>query len=95
VFTENRLSYYIDGTTDDNNWLKFINCARQGTEQNLSLVQAENDQLYYEACRDIYCGEELLVWYGKTYEIYMGIPVGIVPVVTKTNDNYQEIQKGT
>lgn len=56
--------------------MKFVNCARQSSEQNLSLIQ-DNDHLYYEASRDIYCGEELLVWYGKSYEMYMGIPVGI------------------
>ncbi|KAK3707442.1 hypothetical protein QZH41_011900 [Actinostola sp. cb2023] len=77
VYKDGKLSHYIDGTTDTNNWMKFVNCARQSTEQNLSLIQ-ENDQLYYDACRDICCGEELLVWYGKSYEMYMGIPVGII-----------------
>ncbi|XP_031555277.1 PR domain zinc finger protein 14-like [Actinia tenebrosa] len=94
VFKNNRLSYYIDGTTDDDNWLKFVNCARQSIEQNLAVVQ-ENDKIYYEASRDIFCGEELLVWYGKTYEMYMGIPVGVAPTATKITENKKEIQKGT
>lgn len=93
VFKDNRLCYYIDGTSDNDNWLKFVNCARQSTEQNLTVVQ-ESDNIYYQASRDIYCGEELLVWYGKTYEMYMGIPVGIVHTGNKITDNKKEIQKG-
>ncbi|KXJ16759.1 PR domain zinc finger protein 14 [Exaiptasia diaphana] len=77
VFKDSKLSHYINGRTDSNNWIKLINCARQTSEQNLALVQ-EDDHLYYEACRDIYCGEELLVWYGKSYEMYMGIPIGMM-----------------
>lgn len=92
VYKDGKLSHYIDGTTDPENWMKFVNCARQSSEQNLSLVQ-QNTQLYYEACRDIYCGEELLVWYGKAYEMYMGIPMGIADNI-KPLENYKDVLQG-
>ena len=56
--------------------MKFVNCARHEGETNLHLVQ-EGDQIFYEACRDILAGEELLVWYGLSYELHMGVPTGM------------------
>jgi hypothetical protein len=32
-------------------------------------------EIYYEACKDITEGTELLVWYGDTYMQFMGIPI--------------------
>lgn len=56
--------------------MKFVNCARHSDEQNLALIQ-DGDQLFYESCKDIFMGEELLVWYGKCYTMSMGIPIGL------------------
>ena len=56
--------------------MKFINCARHVNEVNLEVVQ-DGDQIFYEACRDIFDGEELMVWYGSSYDLYMGIPTGM------------------
>ena len=84
------LAYYIDGQSDPQNWMKFVNCARNSEEQNLVLVQ-DGDQLFYESCRDILHGEELLVWYGNSYDMFMGIPTGIktLPKKEKTNETVQ------
>ena len=76
VFKEDGLSHYIDGQSEPDNWMKFVNCARHINEQNVALVQ-DGDQLYYECCRDIFRGEELLVWYGNSFTLSMGIPVGL------------------
>jgi len=75
VFSNDGLSHYIDGQSEAENWMKFVNCARHSGEQNLALVQ-DGDELYYECCKDIRAGEELLVWYGSCYTLSMGIPVG-------------------
>ena len=45
-------------------------------EQNLIAVQC-NSEIYYEACKDIAQGTELLVWYGDCYLQFMGIPVAL------------------
>ncbi|XP_048579516.1 PR domain zinc finger protein 14 isoform X2 [Nematostella vectensis] len=76
VFAHEKVSYYIDGQDEQNNWMKFINCANSNTEQNMSVIQQGSD-IYYEACADIYRGAELLVWYGSNYELYMGIPLSL------------------
>jgi len=34
-------------------------------------------EIFYEAARDIPEGKELLVWYGETYNMFMGIPIGL------------------
>ena len=56
--------------------MKFINCARHSAEQNLALVQ-QDSLLYYQATRAITEGQELKVWYGDQYRLYMGIPLSI------------------
>ena len=77
VFKEDgSLAYYIDGQRESENWMKFVNCAQSSEEQNLVLVQ-DGDQLFYESCREIVHGEELLVWYGNRYHMFMGVPTGI------------------
>ncbi|XP_020626006.1 PR domain zinc finger protein 14-like [Orbicella faveolata] len=83
VFSENgSLNHYIDGQSETENWMKFVNCARHGDEQNLTLVQ-DGHQLFYQCCKDIFMGEELLVWYGKCYTLSMGIPTGLNVVDVK------------
>ena len=56
--------------------MKFVNCARHSEEQNMVLIQ-EGDQLFYECCKDVPVGEELLIWYGGCYTLSMGVPVNI------------------
>lgn len=56
--------------------MKFVDCAYHPAEQNLQLIQQEQF-LYYEAISLITEGEELKVWYGEGYRMFMGIPLGI------------------
>lgn len=73
---DGRIRYYIDGAGNCNNWMKFVSCAYHPAEQNLALVQQECS-LYYEATWVITEGEELKVWYGEGYRMFMGIPLGL------------------
>ncbi|XP_064612570.1 PR domain zinc finger protein 14-like [Liolophura sinensis] len=74
VFKEGRLSHFIDGRGSGGNWMSFVNCARHIGEQNLVVVQ-QDGQLFYEVCKDVTEGTELLVWYGDAYLQFLGIPV--------------------
>lgn len=56
--------------------MSFVNCARYAQEQNMIAVQIEGD-IYYEVCKDIPNGTELLVWYGDCYLQFMGVPVSL------------------
>lgn len=54
--------------------MRFIRCARQKTEQNMSVIQYEKN-IYYYATRDIEVGEEMLVWYQESYYQFWGVPL--------------------
>ena len=86
IFQDGELTHYVDGTGDQSNWMKYVNCARHEGEQNLVLVQ-EDGELFYEVCKDIAEGSELLVWYGDSYLKYMGIPITMKTKLTKIEND--------
>ena len=57
--------------------MKFVRSARHPAEQNLALVQ-QDFSLYYEATREIREGDELRVWYGDGYNLFLGLPLGVI-----------------
>ena len=74
MFDSGRLSHFVDGRGAAGNWMSLVKCARFPEEQNLAAVQLQG-QIYYEACREVPPGEELLVWYGDCYVQFLGIPL--------------------
>ncbi|XP_014679532.1 PREDICTED: PR domain zinc finger protein 14-like isoform X2 [Priapulus caudatus] len=76
IFLGGQLSHFVDGRGPTANWLSYVNNARFAQEQNLIAVQ-ENSEIYYEACKEISKGKELLVWYGDSYMQFLGIPVAL------------------
>lgn len=76
IFEEGKLNHFIDGRGTTGGWMSFVNCARYAQEQNMIAVQIEGD-IYYEVCKDIPNGTELLVWYGDCYLQFMGVPVSL------------------
>lgn len=64
----------MDGRAGSGNWMSLVKCARFPDEQNLIAVQAQG-QIFYEACKEIRPGQELLVWYGDCYMQFLGIPL--------------------
>ncbi|KAL6097897.1 prdm14 [Pungitius sinensis] len=74
VFENGRLSHFVDGRGASGNWMSSVKCARFPEEQNLIAVQIQN-QIFYEACKEIRPGQELLVWYGDCYMQFLGIPL--------------------
>ena len=70
---EGRVVYYVNGKDERyGNWLRYINCSRTESEQNLVAFQYHG-QIYYRAYKDIINGDELLVWYGDEYARDLGI----------------------
>jgi len=47
-------------------------------------------KIYYEACKDIPQGTELLVWYGDCYLQFMGIPVALKEMTDTTSQDNLE-----
>ncbi|XP_074478209.1 PR domain zinc finger protein 14 [Sebastes fasciatus] len=74
VFEHGRLSHFVDGRGGSGNWMSLVKCARFPEEQNLIAVQVQG-QIFYEACKEIRPGQELLVWYGDCYMQFLGIPL--------------------
>nr|CEP16118.1 PRDM14 [Platynereis dumerilii] len=85
VFAKGQLSHFVDGRGSAGNWMAYVNCARYAQEQNLLALQCE-DLIYYEACKDIPQGTELLVWYGDCYLQFLGIPVALKDNTDAIND---------
>ncbi|XP_022088906.1 PR domain zinc finger protein 14-like [Acanthaster planci] len=92
IFHDGKLSHFVDGRNGASNWLCFVNCARHSQEQNLVATQ-NGEYIYYEACKDIPRGSELLVWYGDSYDQFLGIPVSLKGMTaskaTAESDNLQ------
>lgn len=86
VFQDGELTHYVDGAGDQRNWMKYVNCARHDGEQNLVLVQ-EDGEVFYEVCKEVQEGCELLVWYGDTYLKYMGIPITMKTKLSKIEND--------
>ncbi|CAG5115934.1 unnamed protein product, partial [Candidula unifasciata] len=76
IFQDGKLNHFIDGHSCSGNWMAYVNCARYAQEQNLIAMQVEGE-IWYEACKDIPQGTELLVWYGDCYLQFMGVPVAL------------------
>nr|XP_008106773.1 PREDICTED: PR domain zinc finger protein 14 [Anolis carolinensis] len=76
IFEDGRLSHFIDGKGASGNWMALVNCARFPEEQNLVAVQCQS-KIYYESCKTIPPGQELLVWYGDGYLQFLGIPLSL------------------
>uniref|UniRef100_A0A8C6XJP7 PR/SET domain 14 n=1 Tax=Naja naja TaxID=35670 RepID=A0A8C6XJP7_NAJNA len=76
IFEDGQLSHFIDGRGSSGNWMSLVNCARFPEEQNLTALQCQ-DQIYYESCKEITPGQELLVWYGDCYSQFLGIPISL------------------
>lgn len=57
-----------------------LNCATQ-----------VDGEIFYEACKDIPEGTEMLVWYGDMYMQFMGIPI----CLKDTQDNRNHVDQNS
>ena len=71
----------------------YVNCARFAQEQNLIAVQLEGE-IFYEVCKDIAQGQELLVWYGDSYLQFLGIPVSLKDMTDEVSEDTSENKDG-
>ncbi len=72
---DGEITHYIDGyNLDTSSWLRFINCARNSAEENVLVAECKG-KIYYLTYKDVYPGQELLVYYGDNYATLLGIDV--------------------
>jgi len=70
VKISNHNSVYIDGKDiNTSNWTRFINGARTKKQQKMINIDTyqQNKNIYFEAIKDIYPGDELIYDYGSHY----------------------------
>lgn len=70
-----RMTHCIDGfNVDTSNWARWVNCPRNPKEENVDMLTCKG-RAFYITVRDIYPGQELLVYYGHNYAETLGIDV--------------------
>ncbi|XP_062376275.1 histone-lysine N-methyltransferase PRDM9 [Sardina pilchardus] len=73
IYKSRHTDEYVDAKRETHsNWMRYVNCARDGEEQNLVAFQYRGGILY-RCCKPMVPGEELLVWYGEDYARDLGI----------------------
>lgn len=72
--------------------MRYVNCARSESEQNLVAFQ-HRGQIYYRSFKDIAPGTELLVWYGHDYGKELGIFRGEVEIIPKVLNGEGKVVK--
>ncbi|XP_031419489.1 zinc finger protein 709-like isoform X3 [Clupea harengus] len=73
IYKSRHADEHIDAKRETHsNWMRYVNCARDGEEQNLVAFQYRGG-IVYRCCKPIAPGEELLVWYAEDYARDLGI----------------------
>ncbi|XP_054282047.1 DNA ligase 1-like [Macrosteles quadrilineatus] len=73
IVKDRKVDHYIAAhSTATSNWMRFVNCARHESEQNLMAFQYKG-KMYYRTVKLIPPKAELFVWYGKEYAEMLGI----------------------
>lgn len=52
---QDNISFYIDGTHDSSNWMKYVKSAISEEVQNMSIIQ-QGEDIYYETNKPIHKG---------------------------------------
>ncbi|XP_021342929.1 histone-lysine N-methyltransferase PRDM9-like [Mizuhopecten yessoensis] len=76
IYENGKPSFFIDAFEKNQaNWMRYVNCARNEDEQNMTAYQ-HRGQIYYRTHKVINPDTELLVWYGEDYSEELGIRRG-------------------
>ena len=69
------MRHFIDAyEIDVSSWLRFVNCARNRTEENVLVAECKG-RFFYVTHKDIAPGQELLVYYGDSYAEELDIDI--------------------
>ena len=65
--------HYIDAKNPEtSNWTRWVNCARRAEEESIRYVYCQG-RVYYVLVKDVWPGNELLLYYGDDYADLLGI----------------------
>jgi len=67
IYSGGHLHHFIDGyDVQRSNWMRFVNPARSGAEQNLVACQ-NGQEIFFYTLRPVEPEQELLVWYSPEF----------------------------
>ena len=70
-------AYNVDSADPrTSNWLRYVNCARHPRELNLEMLPCYG-KVFFMTRREVKKGEELLLYYGDSYALELGIDPGL------------------
>ncbi|XP_075532063.1 uncharacterized protein LOC142564789 isoform X2 [Dermacentor variabilis] len=65
--------FLVDGRPlDRSNWMRYVNCAPDQSQQNL-VAFVRQGAVYYRTCKVVNAAEELFVWYGDDFAKQLGL----------------------
>ncbi|XP_065305085.1 histone-lysine N-methyltransferase PRDM9-like isoform X2 [Dermacentor albipictus] len=65
--------FLVDGRPlDRSNWMRYVNCAPEQSQQNL-VAFVRQGAVYYRTCKVVNAAEELFVWYGDDFAKQLGL----------------------
>ncbi|XP_073966165.1 uncharacterized protein [Choristoneura fumiferana] len=81
IYDKNHKPLHVIDARDDNasNWMRYVNCSRHVSEQNLVAYQYQG-QLYYRTIKVIPRFDELLVFYGSEFAATLGVELRLYSV---------------
>ncbi|XP_056002200.1 histone-lysine N-methyltransferase PRDM9-like [Ostrea edulis] len=83
IYKQGQPSHFVNAYEETmSNWMRYVNCARSESEQNLVAFQHKGE-IYYRSFKDIPPGTELLVWYGHDYGKELGIHREEIQIISK------------
>lgn len=83
IYKQGQPSHFVNAYEETmSNWMRYVNCARSESEQNLVAFQHKGE-IYYRSFKDIPPGTELLVWYGHDYGKELGIHREDIQIISK------------
>ncbi|XP_049511969.1 histone-lysine N-methyltransferase PRDM9-like [Dermacentor silvarum] len=70
---QNGRVFLVDGRPlDRSNWMRYVNCAPEQSQQNLAAFVRQG-AVYYRTCKVVNAAEELFVWYGDDFAKQLGL----------------------
>ncbi|XP_049511294.1 histone-lysine N-methyltransferase PRDM9-like [Dermacentor silvarum] len=70
---QNGRAFLVDGRPlDRSNWMRYVNCAPERSQQNLAAFVRQG-AVYYRTCKVVNAAEELFVWYGDDFAKQLGL----------------------
>ncbi|XP_041470636.1 histone-lysine N-methyltransferase PRDM9-like isoform X2 [Lytechinus variegatus] len=76
VCVRGRVWFYLDGSTDPDNWMHHVQYARSSKEQNMEAFQSYGD-IYFRITKPIKSGTELRVFYSPEYRKRVGFKTSL------------------